>query len=342
MTRNAIALALTSASLNLVLAAAPAANPVIDWNRTLLTIVRTAGAQPPTIHTTRSFAILHAAIFDAVNSISRAYNPYLIQIEGTAPSASKESAAAAAAHEVLINLYPGFQSLLDTQLEQSLASVADEAAKAEGVQIGQMVANRILLARSQDGANAPQVPFIFGTAPGDYQSTPPNFPKQPQLTQWPGVTPFALEKASQFRPGPPPALTSDTYTNSFNEVKSLGISNSATATPDQAVTGRFWNGAIQNYWNEIAQTAALDRKLKTAETARLFALRRRTPRIQVRTPLSARRARACSSPSSEITLTCRLHSKLCRESRVRFGVSRTPPGKLHSAAYLQDSISGSI
>jgi hypothetical protein len=272
MTRNAIALALTSASLTLVLAAAPATNPVIDWNRTLLTIVRTAGAQPPTIHTTRSFAILHAAIFDAVNSISRAYNPYLTQIEGAPPSASKEAAAAAAAHEVLINLYPGFQSLLDTQLEQSLASVADEAAKAEGVQIGQMVANRILQARSQDGANAPQVPFIFGTAPGDYQSTPPNFPKQPQLTQWPGVTPFALEKASQFRPGPPPALTSDTYTNSFNEVKSLGISNSATATPDQAVTGRFWNGAIQNYWNEIAQTAALDRKLKTAETARLFAL----------------------------------------------------------------------
>ena len=171
MTRNAIALALTSASLTVVLAAAPAANPVIDWNRTLLTIVRTAGAQPPTIHTTRSFAILHAAIFDAVNSISRAYNPYLTQIEGAAPSASKEAAAAAAAHEVLINLYPGCQSLLDTQLEQSLASVADEAAKAEGVQIGQMVANRILQARSQDGANAPQVPFIFGTAPEDYQST---------------------------------------------------------------------------------------------------------------------------------------------------------------------------
>jgi hypothetical protein len=272
MTRNAIALALTSASLTLVRAAAPAANPVIDWNRTLLVIVRTPGAQPPTIHTTRSFAILHAAIFDAVNSISRAYNPYLTQIEGAPPSASKEAAAAAAAHDVLANLYPSFQSLLDAQLEQSLASVADEVAKAEGVQIGQMVANRILQARSQDGANAAQVPFIFGTAPGDYQSTPPNFPKQPQFTQWPGVTPFALEKANQFRPGPPPALTSDTYTNSFNEVKSLGIANSATATPDQAVTGRFWNGAIQNYWNEIAQTAALDRNLKTVETARLFAL----------------------------------------------------------------------
>jgi hypothetical protein len=84
---------------------------------------------------------------------------------------------------------------LDTQLEQSLASVADEAAKAEGVPVGQMVANRILEARGQDGANAPQVPFIFGTALGDYQATPPNFPKQPQFTQWPGVTPFALENA---------------------------------------------------------------------------------------------------------------------------------------------------
>src|SRR5690242_20846013 len=131
MTRNAIALALTSASLTLALAAAPATNPVIDWNRTLLIIVRTPGAQPPTIHTTRSFAILHAAIFDAVNSISRAYNPYLTQIEGAPPSASKEAAAAAAAHDVLANLYPSFQSQLDAQLEQSLASVADEVAKAE-------------------------------------------------------------------------------------------------------------------------------------------------------------------------------------------------------------------
>jgi membrane-associated phospholipid phosphatase len=86
------------------------------------------------------------------------------------------------------------------------------------------------------------------------------------------VTPFALERANQFRPGPPPALTEDTYSDAFNQVKSLGIMNSTTATADQMLIGNFWNGTIQNYWNEIAQTASLAHNLTTAETARLFAL----------------------------------------------------------------------
>jgi hypothetical protein len=114
--------------------------------------------------------------------------------------------------------------------------------------------------------------YVFGNAPGDYQSTPPNFPPQPQFTHWSQVTPFALERANQFLPGPPPPLTSDTYSQALNEIKSLGITNSTTATADEALTGRFWNGAIQNYWNEITQTAALDRELSTAQSARLFAL----------------------------------------------------------------------
>ncbi len=86
------------------------------------------------------------------------------------------------------------------------------------------------------------------------------------------MTPFALESANQFRPGPPPALTSDTYSDAFNETKAFGIINSAASSADQALTGRFWNGAIQNYWNEITQTAALGHDLTTAQTARLFAL----------------------------------------------------------------------
>jgi len=113
---------------------------------------------------------------------------------------------------------------------------------------------------------------VFGNAPGDYQSTPPNFPNQPQFTHWSRVTPFALESANQFRPAGPPVLTSDRYSDAFDQVKSLGIAGSTTATADQALTGRFWNGAIQNYWNEIAQTASLAHDLTTAENARLFAL----------------------------------------------------------------------
>src|SRR5260370_21606061 len=114
--------------------------------------------------------------------------------------------------------------------------------------------------------------YVFGNAPGDYQSTPPNFPPQPQFTHWSHVTPFTLEHANQFRPGPPPALTSDKYSDAFNQVKSLGMLNSTTATADQVLIGQFWNGAIQNYWNEITQTASVAHGLTTSQNARFFAL----------------------------------------------------------------------
>lgn len=252
-------------------AAAGLANPVVQWNRNLLAILRTPGAQPATIHPTRSFAILHAAIYDAVNSIDGMHHAYLVPVQGVSPDASQEAATASAAHEVLVGLYPKFQATLDSELQESLAQIPDGPNKDQGIGVGQIVADQILALRSNDGSNAQPGPFVFGNAPGDYQKTPPNFPN-PQFTAWSQVTPFALQQASQFRPGPPPDLTSSIYTADFNEIKSLGIAHSTTATTDQALVGRFWNGAIQNYWNEIAQTAALANNLTTAESARLFAL----------------------------------------------------------------------
>jgi PAP2 superfamily len=247
-------------------------NPVIQWNRNLLAIVRTPGAQSPTVHATRSFAIMHAAIYDAVNAIDRTHQPYLIRLSGVSRSASQDAAAVAAAHRVLVALYPTSKTALDLELQQSLAQIPDGQDKVEGIGIGQSVADSVLAARSNDGSNAQPIPYVFGAAPGDYQSTPPNFAPQPQFTHWSRVTPFALQSANQFRPGPPPLLTSDAYSDAFNQVKSLGIAGSTTATPDETVIGRFWNGAIQNYWNEISQTASVAHSLTTAQNARLFAL----------------------------------------------------------------------
>ena len=258
---------------NLVPAMAQATKPVnqvVQWNRTLLVIVRGPGAQPATIHPTRSFAIMHGAIYDAVNAIDRSHKPYLVRISAS-HFASQEAAAAAAAHEVLVKLYPNFQTTLDAQFQQALAQLPN-GGKVDGISIGTTVADRILALRSNDGSNAQPIPYVFGNAPGDYQSIPSNFPKQPQFTHWSHVTPFAIESADQFRPGGPPTLASDRYSDAFDQVKSLGIANSTTATADEALTGRFWNGAIQNYWNEIAQTASLAHNLTTAENARLFAL----------------------------------------------------------------------
>jgi len=247
-------------------------NPVLQWNRTLLAIVRTAGAQPATVHPTRSFAIMHAAIYDAVNAIDRRYKPYLVHLTRISHFASQDAAAAAAAHRVLVRLYPQFKTMLDAQLLRSLAPIPEGADKADGIEVGQTVAERILDLRSNDDSDAQPVAFVFEDTPGDYQSTPPNFPKQPQFTHWSRVTPFALERASQFRPGPPPALTSDAYSDAFNEVKTKGIVDGTASSPEEALTGRFWNGAIQNYWNEITQTAASGHNLTTAQSARLFAL----------------------------------------------------------------------
>src|SRR3984957_17392271 len=123
-------------------------NAVIEWNRTLLVIVRTAGAQPATIHSTRNFAILHAAIYDAVNNIDPKFSPYLVSLSDVSRSASKIAAADQAAHDVLVSLYPAFQASLDTELQQDLARLRDNEGKAQGIAVGQAVAAQLLAARS--------------------------------------------------------------------------------------------------------------------------------------------------------------------------------------------------
>jgi membrane-associated phospholipid phosphatase len=234
-------------------------------------ILRTAGAQPPTIHSTRSFAILHASIFDAVNNIDGTYSPYLVRLSEVSRLASQPAAADQAAHDVLVALYPTFQATLDAELRQDLAQIPEGQDKADGVTVGQDVAAQILAFRSTDGANLTLPPYIPGNQPGDYQFTPPTFAPA-DFIQWPQVTPFALARADEFRPGPPPQLTSEEYTRAFDEVKSLGFITSKTRTPEQTLVGNFWNGNIQDFWNEIAQTAALRRRLGLARSARLFAL----------------------------------------------------------------------
>jgi hypothetical protein len=252
--------------------APPATSPdqVIQWNRILLGILRTPGAQPATVHPTRSMAILHAAVYDAVNAIAKTNAPYLVDL-GAPRHASEPAAAAAAAHAVLVRLYPAQAAALDADLAVSLSHVPDGRAKDQGIRVGEEAAAAILTLRSDDGSAATPIPFVPGTNPGDYQLTPPAF-VQPVFTHWPFVQPFALRTANQFRPAPPPSVTSPTYTDSFDEVKSLGLASSTTRTADQTQIARFWAAPIQNYWNEIAQTAALAHGTTLVQNARLFAL----------------------------------------------------------------------
>ena len=246
-------------------------NPVIEWNKTLLSIVRTPGAQPPTIHSTRNFAMMHVAMFDAVNDIAARFSPYLVRQSTEPRSASPVAAADQAAHDVLLALYPDFQSMLDAQLQEDLGQVADGLEKTNGIAVGARAASEVVAFRANDGSNIVPLPFKGGGAPGDYQLTPPNLAPA-DFRQWPDVDLFALARADEFQPAPPPELTSEEYVRAFNEVKSLGIAVSTTRTAEQTVIGKFWNGNIQDFWNEIAQTAAAAHHLSLIQSARLFAL----------------------------------------------------------------------
>ncbi len=243
---------------------------VIAWNKELLHIVQTPGAQPATIHPTRSFALLHAAIYDAVVSITRDAPAYLFSV--SAPGGARADAAAAqAGHDTLVALYPKWKAELDQQLAGELAAIPNGASKQQGSQVGQAVATRLLAMRANDGSAVTSQPFVPGKQPGDYQPTPPKF-AAPAFTNWGNVTPFVLNNAAQFRPAPPPALTSQAYTQALNEVKSLGQDTSTTRTAEQTLIGKFWAGPIWNTWNEIAENAALAHHTNLETTARLFAV----------------------------------------------------------------------
>jgi len=255
----AIALGATLAS------AAAEADVVTDWNLiTLATQAAVPGAirSPPAA---RALAMVHLAIFDSVNAIDRRFTPYAV---GTLadPAASPEAAAAAAAHAVLLNLYPGRQTDLDAAYALSLASIPDGASKTEGVSVGESVAAVILALRSSDGS-AVTLPYTLAPGPGIYQPDPAAL-----FVAWGKVTPFALKSGSQFRTEGPPALSSDEYARDYNEVKSLGALNSSSRTADQTEAAVFWVENIQIPCNKIARIAAAAQQNSLSENARLFAL----------------------------------------------------------------------
>jgi PAP2 superfamily len=244
---------------------------VIDWNRRLITILGTPNAQPATVHPTRSFAMLQAAEYDAVVSITHAAPPYRAAVVVPPPGVARPDAAAdQAAHDVLVALYPAARGDLDTQLAGELAAIPDGRPKQDGVGVGAAAAKQIVALRASDGSAKATAPFTAGTAPGDYRPTPPKN-AAPMYPTWGAVTPFLLDNAQQFRPAAPPAVSSPAYAAALDEVRSLGRDTSTTRTPDQTVAGKFWSSApVWNTWNQVAQQVAADRHASLAEASAAF------------------------------------------------------------------------
>jgi len=242
---------------------------VVDWNKELITILGTPGAQPATVHPTRSFAILQAAEYDAVVSITHEGRPYQFSVPA-ARGARPDAAADQAAHDVLAALYPAQKPEIDQMLATELAAIPDSAGKQQGIQVGASVASLLVDLRSFDGSAVIPPPFVAGTQPGDYRPTPPNFPA-PVFTNWGTITPFVLDSGSQFRPPAPPPITGNAYAHALNQVKSLGRDTSTTRTADQTTQARFWGASpIWNTWNEVAQKLAVARHATLERTVTVF------------------------------------------------------------------------
>jgi membrane-associated phospholipid phosphatase len=172
---------------------------------------------------------------------------------------------------VLIGLYPAQADVADRQLATELAAIPDGQAKAHGIAVGHDAAAGLLLLRSGDGSTSAATPFVPGTAPGDYQLTPPKF-APPVFTHWGGITPFLLKSGAEFRPTPPPPVTSAAYAASLRVVQSLGQDISTARTPDQTAAGLFWGAApIWNLWNEVAQGLVTSHRLSLEDSSALFA-----------------------------------------------------------------------
>ena len=271
---NGVLVSIALAVLSLTTPLTAAGDVVTEWNEHARNAIGTARTAAPT--TGRILAIVHAAIFDAVNGIERRYTSYHVDFEAPR-GASRRAAAVQAAYVTLVALFPSQQSTFDLARTASLASmsddedVADSESIARGIEWGQTVADDILRWRSNDGFGTVSPPFTGDTAPGEWRPTPPNFLPAafPQLAH---TTPFALTSPSQFRPAGPPALASDRYAFDFNEVKSIGRATSTTRTVEQTEIASFWADAAPVHWNRVAVSIAAERRLTLSENARLFAL----------------------------------------------------------------------
>jgi hypothetical protein len=280
---------LVLAALLAVPAATARADEVIDWNNEMLDAIRATSLNPP--RATRIFAMVQIAVFDAVNGIEGDAKPYLVKRRGP-HGADARAAAAAAAHHVLVTLFPARQAILDAALEDSLdAILADpppgkgkgknkkpgshELAVSDGVEWGVFCADQILAARSDDGSTA-VVPYTPSGLLGRWKPTPPAF-APPLLPGWGLVDPFAMKRVEDFRVPPPPALTGMEYAAAYNEVKDFGEADSAVRTADQTEIAYFWEdgpttATPPGHWMVIAQHFAEMFGNDLAENARLFAL----------------------------------------------------------------------
>ena len=250
--------ALLAAALT-CLAAPAVANVITDWDAKAVAVAAPAPLGQ------RELAMVHVAMFDAVNSIERRYRPYLVQLTAQ-KTTSQEAAAAAAAATVLIGLHPEAAEELKAALATYLATIADNEAKSDGIKLGEAVAAKVLQARANDGANAADA-YRPKTKPGVYVPTPITV-----ASVWPDLAPFALAKPSQFRPQPPISLESKEWAADFNELKAYGGKTSTNRSTQQTETARFWLMVGAPAYHPVPRQLVTAKQMSVIDSARFMAL----------------------------------------------------------------------
>jgi hypothetical protein len=247
-----------------VLWVAPAcADVVTDWNVTATALVANDVGNNPKL---RTLAMVHVAMSDAINTVQSHYTRVVATLPA-APDASAEAAAATAARQILTQIYPAQKAKLEEAYAASLKAVQDGPAKTEGIKLGIAVAEAVQADRANDGTNIPET-YRPHAAPGAYVPT-----TTPLWEQYARATPWVLKSADQFRPGPPPALSSAEWAEAYNEVKSLGGTKSTARTREQTEAVTFWeNVNFGGSWQAAARELSIKKGLPLAQSARLFAL----------------------------------------------------------------------
>jgi hypothetical protein len=241
---------------------------ILDWNQRL---TQSQGAG--NLYSFRQYAILHIAMFDAANSVQQLYTPYLTSVSGST-GASEEAAAAQAAHDVMVALYPASTADFDSALATRLATIP-QAAAAQGAEVGRQVAQAVLQWRAADGSANPDPAYSPPALPGLWQ--PASAGQVAAGTRFPNMKPFALLTPTQYLPVPFPPLNSAEYAESFQQVYELGRVDSVVRTAEQTQLARLIAGV--NFrpspfamWNAVARDLATSRQMSLVDTARLFAL----------------------------------------------------------------------
>jgi len=252
-------------------------NQVLEWNQIFIeTLVATT---TPNSSSQRLGAIVHTAIFDAYNGIKRRYTPIFVQnVDGNGQSlvphgASRRAAVIAAAYTALVALFPSQAATLSDRYVASLAALGGEdggRSRERGIAWGTHVAQAVIAWRTADGFNTSYPAFTGGTAVGQWRPISPATSMSAQPLAF--TTPFVVESNTQFRPAPPRALTSSTYTDDFTAVKALGRLTGSTRTDAQTELAPFWEGNASVHWNQAANQIARANHLSMSKSNRLLAV----------------------------------------------------------------------